>query len=105
LGGRSLALATLDKMLARSCNQAALQRALEKNFRTDPVKFFRTMIMPLMPKETKLNLEHDGVLEWKSLLGPCREVIAAAGTEVRGQKSEISDVSQGGDSGGHTGEK
>ena len=51
VGGRSLALATLDKMLARASNRAALEKALQRNFRDDPVKFFRTMVMPLMPKE------------------------------------------------------
>ena len=68
VGGRSLALATLDKMLARASNRAMLEKALEKNFRDDPVKFFRTMVMPLMPKEAKGPVEHDGVVTWRSLV-------------------------------------
>ena len=78
-GGRTLALANLDKMLARSRNQALLIRALEKEFKADPVRFFRTMIMPLLPREAKLAIENDGVVAWKSLLG---------GGEVRGEGGE-----------------
>jgi hypothetical protein len=26
--------------------------------------------MPLLPKEAKLTLDHDSVMEWKSLVGP-----------------------------------
>lgn len=68
-GGRTLALANLDKMLARPRNQALLIRALEREFKKDPVRFFRTMIMPLLPKEARLELGHEGVIQWKSLMG------------------------------------
>ena len=44
-GGRSRALMTLDKMLAKHANQIALSRALEVELRKEPVRFFRT-IMP-----------------------------------------------------------
>ncbi len=68
-GGRTLALANLDKMLARPRNQGLLIRALEREFKKDPVRFFRTMIMPLLPREARLELEHDGVIQWRSLMG------------------------------------
>ena len=68
-GGRIMALATLDKLLARKKSQHALIRALEKELLANPVRFFRTMIMPLLPRESKLSFDHAGVIQWKSLLG------------------------------------
>jgi len=68
-GGRILALATLDKLLARKKNQKALIVALEKDFQGNPVRFFKTVIMPLLPKESKLSFDHEGVIQWRSLLG------------------------------------
>ena len=69
VGGRTLALASLDKMLARRKNQRALISALENELQGNPVRFFRTVIMPLLPREAKLSFDHDGVIQWKSLLG------------------------------------
>jgi hypothetical protein len=68
-GGRIQALAGLDKLLARKKNQQALIAALEKDLQKDPVRFFKTVIMPLLPKESKLSFDHDGIVEWRSLLG------------------------------------
>ncbi len=67
-GGRIQALAGLDKLLARKKNQKALIAALERDLQKDPVRFFKTVIMPLLPKESKLAFDHDGIVEWKSLL-------------------------------------
>ena len=67
-GGRILALASLDKLLARKKNQKALILALEKELQANPVRFFRTVIMPLLPKESKLSFDQDGIVEWKTLL-------------------------------------
>jgi hypothetical protein len=63
-----LALASLDKLLARKKSQKALILALEKEFHANPVRFFRTVIMPLLPKESKLSFDQDGIVEWKTLL-------------------------------------
>ena len=68
-GGRIQALAELDRILARSSNKRLLARALEKEFREAPLKFFKTVIMPLLPRESKVAVDHDGIIEWKSLLG------------------------------------
>jgi hypothetical protein len=68
-GGRILALAGLDKLLARKKNQKALVAALEKDFQGNPVRFFKTVIMPLLPRESKLSFDHEGVIQWRSLLG------------------------------------
>ena len=68
-GGRIQALASLDKILGRKKNLASLEKALEVEFRRDPVRFFRSIIMPLLPKESKLELDREGVIRWQSLLG------------------------------------
>ena len=68
-GGRIQALASLDKLLARKANQKALIQALEADLRADPVRFFKTVIMPLLPRESRLAFDHEGVIEWRSLLG------------------------------------
>lgn len=68
-GGRIQALASLDRILGRKKNLAALEKALEVEFAKDPVRFFRGIIMPLLPKESKLEMDRDGVIRWQSLLG------------------------------------
>jgi hypothetical protein len=78
VGGRMQALHTLDKLLARRKTQATLIRALDEEFKKNPIGFFRNIIMPLLPREARLNLEHDGVLEWKSMLGPSATVAVDA---------------------------
>ncbi len=59
----------LDAMLAKKKNQRALIDALESELMGNPVRFFKTVIMPLLPREARLSLENDGVVAWKSLLG------------------------------------
>lgn len=68
VGGRARALMALDAMLAGKKNREVLVKALEKEFREDPVRFFRSVIMPLLPKESKLEVERGGILRWRSLL-------------------------------------
>lgn len=68
-GGRIKALAGLDKLLARHKSQKALIRALEAELHADPVRFFKTVIMPLLPRESRLAFDHEGVIQWRSLLG------------------------------------
>ncbi len=68
-GGRVMALASLDRLLAKKKNQRALIQALERDLQADPVRFFRNVIMPLLPREARLSFDHDGVIQWRSLLG------------------------------------
>lgn len=68
-GGRARALLTLDKMLAKHANQSLLAVELQKDFRENPVRFFKTIIMPLLPHEARLAVEQSGVVGWKSLVG------------------------------------
>ena len=50
-GGRMMALHVLDKMLARRKTQATLLRALDDEFKKNPLGFFKSIVMPLLPKE------------------------------------------------------
>jgi hypothetical protein len=68
-GRRGVALATLDRMMGNQERQRVLLRALGAEFDENPSKFFKTVIVPLLPKESKLDVGHDGIIEWKSLLG------------------------------------
>jgi hypothetical protein len=68
-GGRVQALVELDRILARRSNKLLLSEVLQSEFRADPLKFFKTVIMPLLPRESKLAMDHDGIIDWKSLLG------------------------------------
>ena len=68
-GGRIQALASLDRILGKRKNLASLERALEREFLKNPVAFFKGIIMPLLPKESKLELDGDGVIRGQSLLG------------------------------------
>ena len=71
-GGRIKALAALDRMLGKK-NQTVLMKALEKEFLNSPVRFFRTIVMPLLPRESKLKFDREGVIEWRSLVGGSEE--------------------------------
>jgi hypothetical protein len=68
-GGRVQALQGLDLMVARKKNHRCLIKALERDLRADPIRFFKSVIMPLMPREARLSLSRDGVIKWQSLLG------------------------------------
>lgn len=67
-GGRMNALRTLDKMLNRAENMARLERSLQRKFNRDPVGFFETFVMPLLPKQAMGMLESGGrVIEWRGM--------------------------------------
>lgn len=69
LGGRSAALRELDAMLAKAENLRVLREALEKDFRKNPMRFFKDVVMPLLPKQAVSQLNSgDRVIEWRGLL-------------------------------------
>ena len=69
LGGRSAALHELDAMLAKAENLQVLREALEKDFRKNPMRFFKDVVMPLLPKQAVSQLSAgDRVIEWRGLL-------------------------------------
>ena len=67
-GGRIQALAVLDRLMAGKKKQYALRLAMGQEFDRDPMKFFKTVIMPLLPKESKVAMDHDGIVMWRNLL-------------------------------------
>ena len=67
--GRTLALAELDRAWAVTRNREHLRSVFQAAIDKDPLECFRTYVMPLLPKEGKVEVEHDGIVEWKSLLG------------------------------------
>lgn len=62
--GRTRALALLDRLAAGKTSQRAIMAALEARFREDPVRFFRTVVMPLLPRDATLSAAGDDVVEW-----------------------------------------
>ncbi len=67
-GGRIQALAVLDRLMAKSGNRKLLAVALQKEFKEDPSRFFKSVIMPLLPKESKVAVDREGVITWRSLI-------------------------------------
>jgi hypothetical protein len=66
--GRAAALAVLDRMMGTEANKAKLAAALEEHFDADPIRFFKTIIMPLLPQESKAEIKSEGgVIQWRSL--------------------------------------
>ena len=59
VSGRAAALKTLDSMLGDERNQENLRHALQASFDNDPVRFFKQIIMPLLPTEVKMKLGAD----------------------------------------------
>ena len=68
VGGRMQALVLLDKILGKRKSQRSLTTALETELKKNPLGFFKTIIMPLLPKESKLAVTNDGIVEWKTLV-------------------------------------
>ena len=67
VGGRAQALAALDRMLSKECNQQALFDALEKELQADPARFFRNVVVPLIPRSTREALPPDANDDWLPL--------------------------------------
>lgn len=68
-GGRRKALAMLDAMLAEESNIEKLREAFQSDFDRDPVRFFRKIVMPLLPQGISLATNDEkGAVVWQSLL-------------------------------------
>ena len=82
-GGRMQVLASLDTLLAKHKSKKGLIKALAKELETNPIGFFKTIVMPLLPRESKLSVDGESVLEWKSLVEVGKEHRPAALVEAR----------------------
>ena len=68
-GHRMGTAAAMDRMLKRAKNMEMFEDEMEAEFRKDVMKFFKDYIMPLLPKEAKVEVAHDGIVMWRNLLG------------------------------------
>ena len=68
LGGRAQALIILDSVMGDEKNKATLRAAMQAEFDKGPMRFFRTVIMPLLPRDVIVKLGEEGVIKWTSLL-------------------------------------
>ncbi len=66
-GGRAQALAALDRLLSKTRNQKALIDALEKELQADPARFFRNMVVPLLPRAALDAPPADAHDDWQPL--------------------------------------
>jgi hypothetical protein len=72
-------LAELDRLMGLRKNRTALARAMQVEFDADPVRFFRSFVMPLLPRESRLAVDREGVIEWRSLVGGDAEEMVEGG--------------------------
>ena len=68
LSGRQQAVSLLDSIFAEPDVKAAIQKGLREYFLKKPVQAFRRLVLPLLPRQMKLNVEGPAVIAWKSLL-------------------------------------
>ena len=68
VSGRVQALQVLDGLLGKRLSKRYMTAALAKELKEHPIEFFKTIIMPLLPKESKVSVANDGIVEWKSLV-------------------------------------
>lgn len=97
VGGRTKALKVLDDMLATEGNQALLRRALQEEFNNNPYKFFRKIIMPLLPQEQRLKVQAEGQVVWASLLTTFPIEPSEPSTTIEVTDSERSVADEGGE--------
>jgi hypothetical protein len=73
VSGRTRALQILDEILEEAENQEAMREALTGMLRRDPVRFFRDIVMPLLPRHAVLAAGGmaDQAVKWVSLTESC----------------------------------
>ena len=54
--GRHAALLALDRVLAEEQNLERLEQGFRRELEQDPIRFWRTIVAPLLPKQTKLEI-------------------------------------------------
>ena len=82
--GRVRAVQLLDEIIAEPENQQRLRDALREEFEKNPQRFFRTIIMPLLPKESLVAIQKQEpqVVKWTSLLDTYKMRSEAAAGEA-----------------------
>ncbi len=78
VSGRRAALAILDEVLADADNQRVMKEALSAYLRKSPVACFKTIVIPLLPQEARLELAGSALASpWLDLREVCRTPAAA----------------------------
>ena len=67
VGGRAKALILLDKIIGEEEVQERMGQAIREAVMENPMRFFRQIIMPLLPTEVKMKLGEEGAVTWLSL--------------------------------------
>ena len=65
---RTRAVQILESVLAQPDVQEAIRVGIHDYFLKKPVQAFRRLVMPLLPRQLKLDVEGPAVIVWKSLL-------------------------------------
>lgn len=67
--GRQQALALIDRFLSEAETMAALESAMREAFNADPLDFYKKVVAPILPRETRLKVaQAEGIVEWRSIL-------------------------------------
>ena len=61
-------MAALDQLMERSRSEKAFRAALEAQFKADPVGFFKTMVIPLMPRKARRPIVLTWLAWWRRFL-------------------------------------
>lgn len=83
--GRARALAALDAALSEPGTLAHLRAALQKYFNENPIQAFKTIVMPLLPRELLAGLDVDETGELKIFWQP---LTAPHGTTIEGDPNQ-----------------
>lgn len=85
--GRTRALALLDEVLMEEDSARKIKEALRGYLDKHPIKFFREIVMPLLPKEAKVEMQAQGQVVWTRIRDafpePEGDVIDGEAEEVR----------------------
>ena len=96
VGGRARALMVLDVMMGEEKNIARLHTALQAEFDKNPVRFFKSIIMPLLPQDVRVRLGEEGAIKWASLLTTFPTEPSASSITIDVTDSAPSAVAEGG---------
>lgn len=66
--GRGGALAILDSILQEEDTKAAMRNALRRYILQRPVAAFKTLVMPLLPKDVRVDVSSQRVVVWRSFM-------------------------------------
>ena len=96
VGGRGQALLILDSLMAEDGNKAKLRDAMQSNFDANPMRFFRQVIMPLLPRDVMLKMGEEGAIQWVNLLTTIRMEAKSESTLIEVSDSAPSAAAGGG---------